>query len=126
MKNLALALLLASACLCAQSADVSIPTGRYGKFEYNSESGDLLGIELELIRGRSGYFVLFQAAQGEREDPVLVPAKVSGLSVEIVVPAGANYSGTLTATLKGKALEAKFANGQLSPSGEKVFKLQKR
>lgn len=126
MKKLSVALLLASACLCAQSADVSIPPGRYGKFEYNSESGDLLGLELEVIRGRSGYFVLFQAAQGEREDPVLIPAKVSGLTFEIVVPEGASYSGVLRATLKGKALEAKFANGQLSPSGEKVFKLQKR
>jgi len=126
MRKLSLALCLACACLCAQAADAPIPLGHYGKLEYNAESGDLLGVEMELIRGRIGYFVLFQAAQGEREDPVLIPAKVSGMTIEIVLPDGASYSGVLKAILKGKTLEAQFANGQLSPSGEKVFKLRRR
>jgi hypothetical protein len=128
LKKTFFALLFAGACLSAHSADTTtFPVGRYGKFEYNSESGDLLGVELQVIRGRSGYFVLFQVAQGEREDPVLVPAKVSGATIEMVIPDGVSgYAGGLKATLKGKVLEAQFSNGRLSPSGEKVFVLKRR
>lgn len=120
-------LLFGGVCLSAQAADTNLPVGRYGNFKYNSESGDLLGVELQVIQGRSGYFALFQVAQGEREDPVLVPAKVSGATIEMVIPDGVSgYAGGFKATLKGKVLEAQFSNGRLSPSGEKVFRLKRR
>ena len=59
----------------AIAADLKVfPTGIYTDIYFNEEAGDLLGVEIFLLRGGDEYYVLFQSAEGIPGKPVVVPA----------------------------------------------------
>lgn len=47
--------------------------GVFSNLSYHQEAGDLLGIEIIVVPGRSGNFALVQHAEGSMHDPILVP-----------------------------------------------------
>ena len=85
-------------------------TGVYSNLTYIEEAGDVVGVEIYILSGGSGYFATVQIAEGAPDDPVLVPVKVNGTSIEITFPSDSaigrdrgNYHGKITALgLSGK------------------------
>jgi len=77
------------------SADVRI-TGTFSNLRYNSESGDLSGLEILIIPAdgdRLGYAALVQLAEGGAPYSALVPVKVKGTHVEFALPKDGPYHG---------------------------------
>lgn len=99
-------LLLSSALAPAVSApQVHLRvSGIYSDLYYNSEGGDLLGMELLVIPcDPSGYRAFIQIAEGGPPYAAIVPLLVDGSRVEFTLPAGSAYSevhfvGTLSST----------------------------
>src|SRR5215813_5505201 len=93
----------------AAQASVKI-TGVYSNLTYIEEAGDVVGVEIFILSGGSGYFATLQIAEGAPDDPVLVPVKVNGTNIEITFPSDSaigrdrgNYHGKITALgLSGK------------------------
>lgn len=73
-------------------------TGTYSDMCYNAEGGDVLGMELSIVGSREGYFVVFQASEGEPSVPVVVKVIVKDQEVEFSIPEATIFSGTF----KGK------------------------
>src|SRR5438876_9654201 len=87
-----LCILIAIASLCAAApssgADVRI-TGTFSNLRYNSEGGDLLGLEILIVRAqgdRGGYVAFVQLAEGGAPYSALVPLRVDGAKVEFTLP----------------------------------------
>lgn len=98
------------------------PTGIYSDIKYNKEGSDLLGAEIFLMRGNKGYFVIFQSAQGNPSDPVVVVATVKNGKLTFQLPKNqSDYSGPFEATIYRDRLEGGFFGGQLTPDGKKRF-----
>ena len=101
--------LIAIASLCAAApssgADVRI-TGTFSNLRYNSEGGDLLGLEILIVPAqgdRGGYVALVQLAEGGAPYSALVPLKVDGAKVEFTLPGGGSmpemhFSGVVSKT----------------------------
>ena len=88
---------------CAVFANDSVGkiTGVYSDMDYNSEGGDLIGIEVNVIYSSEGYFVVFQASEGAPSVPVVIKATVSGENIDFVIPdRGAVYSGKFHGVIK--------------------------
>jgi len=101
-------------------------TGIYTDMRYNEEGGDLLGTEIFLLQGKSGYYVSFQSAQGVPETPLLVAAKVARNRLTFTLPSSkATYSGLFEGRIYSDRIEGHFTGGQLSPTGTKSFVLRK-
>lgn len=89
-------------------------TGIYSSLTYIEEAGDVVGIEIFILGGGSGYFATFQIAEGSADDPVLVPVMVNGTSIEISFPTDSaigrdlgHYRGKITTLgLSGKFQKA--------------------
>jgi hypothetical protein len=110
MKNIAVSvgLLLSSALVPAVSAPPVHPhvSGIYSDLQYNSEGGDLLGMELLIIPSDpSGYRAFVQIAEGGPPFAAIVPLLVDGSRVEFTLPEGSAYSGEhFVGTLSGAKL----------------------
>ena len=109
MKSIVVAvgLLLSSALAPAVSAPQVHPrvSGVYSDLHYNSEGGDLLGMELLIIPSDpSGYRAFVQIAEGGAPFAVIVPLLVDGSRVEFTLPAGSAIQGsTLSAPLAAQS-----------------------
>jgi hypothetical protein len=87
------------------SADVRV-TGTFSSLRYNSEGGDLLGLEILIIPApgdKVGYIALVQVAEGGAPYSALVPVTVTGTHIEFTFPRdgpynGMKFSGTVSAT----------------------------
>ena len=101
-------------------------TGVYSDMRISQQSGDVIGIEIVLVPSRAGYFVVFQASEGEPDKPLVVPARVSRDGLEFVLPESSSYTGKFIGRFTCSGLEGSFDAGQRSPKGEKVFKLQRQ
>jgi len=118
MKSIVVAvgLLLFSALAPALSAPQVHPRvpGVYSDLHYNSEGGDLLGMELLIIPSDpSGYRAFVQIAEGGAPFAVIVPLLVDGSRVEFTLPAGSAYSGEhFIGTLSSTKLVLRWGQGQ--------------
>lgn len=100
------------------------PTGLFGRLEYHRESGDLVGLEVFIVKGRSGYSAVVQIAEGVPEDPVVVPIRLEGGVLSFEVRSGTTplrYQGTVRAD----GLYGKFDNGAFSDRKDGLFLLRR-
>jgi len=109
--------------LHAQSARPT-PTGLFGQLEYHKESGDVTGLEIFIMRGRSGFVAVIQTAEGVPEDPVVVPIKIDAASVSFEMRSGTEtlrYQGTL----RRDGLYGRFDNDAFSDRADGLFLLRR-
>jgi hypothetical protein len=75
-------------------------TGTYSSLHYNDEGGDLLGHEITILQGRTGFMLRFQIVEGVAAKPITVPVKIEGANFRFDIPrskeGGGVYSGTIT------------------------------
>jgi hypothetical protein len=108
--------------LNAQSTKPANPTGLFGRLEFHKESGDVTGLEVFVVKGRSGYVAVVQIAEGVPADPVVVPITLDGAILSFEVLAGKTrlrYQGTVRAD----GLYGKFDNGAFSERDDGLFVL---
>jgi hypothetical protein len=100
-------ILFCSLCANAPSFGAEAPTsGTFSNLQVNSESGDLLGVEILVLPAggdAGGYVALVQIAAGGAPYSVLVPLIVKGASIEFDLPkegpyAGVHFSGMVSKT----------------------------
>ena len=60
-------------------------TGTFSTFEYNKEGGDVLGVEIRIVRTRTGYQAVVQFAEGEPGDLIVAPVTFEGQKVRLVI-----------------------------------------
>jgi len=78
------------------------------------ETGDLLGAELTVIPQYQTAYVIFQCAEGAPADPVFVPAKIKGGTVEFTVNQEGGFCNgkySATANAKGVRLSSDVSHG---------------
>lgn len=96
----------------ADSGKVKV-TGIYSDLAYNKESGDVLGDEALVVFSKIGYFVVFQASEGEPYAPVVVPATVDGSSITFILPSEIDARGEFQGRIVNDELVGTFkANSQ--------------
>jgi|SRR5215469_8025043 len=90
--RLSLCTLIAVASICT-AAPPPAPqiriTGTFSNLTYNSEGGDLLGMEVLIVPAegdRVGFVAFVQLAEGGAPRSALVPLKVDGAKVEFTLP----------------------------------------
>jgi hypothetical protein len=80
----------------AEGTKINRISGIYSNLKYNSESGDLSGIELLIFPNNhvheSEYSGFFQISEGGAPFAVIVPIKVSGANIEFTLPSGPEFS----------------------------------
>src|SRR5687767_10195699 len=97
-------------------ARTASPTGLFGRLEYNRESGDVGGLEVFLVYGRSGYLAVIQDAQGVPEDPVVVRVVMNQNRTALAFEWTNRHGGTLKyqGTIRRDGLYGRFENGEWS------------
>ena len=110
--------------LDAQGTVPNKPTGLFGRLEFHKESGDVTGLEIFIMRGRSGYVAVVQIAEGVPNDPVVVPLKVDGTVLSFETRSGKEtlrYRGTV----RSDGLYGKFDNDAFSDRTDGSFLLRR-
>jgi hypothetical protein len=83
------ALVLCTMATNAGSAAQTSMSGIYSDLHYNSEGGDLLGMELLILPGEgAGWTVVAQIAEGGAPCVSVASLRVTGRNVEFVLPKG--------------------------------------
>ena len=98
-------------------------TGTFSTFEYNKEGGDVLGVEIRIVRTRTGYQAVVQFAEGEPGDLIVAPVTFEGQKVRFQIPTGQGPSDTFEGAIGAQSLVGKFSRG--AAAGE-VLKLPRR
>jgi hypothetical protein len=107
--GITLATAMATAALCDASTRGVSPTGLFSDLRYIEEAGDLIGMEVYLVQGRSGYSAVVQCAGGEPADPVVVEVEVDGTTVSFELPKGQPECGTtFRGIVSSKGLRGRF------------------
>ncbi|MFT5591034.1 MAG: hypothetical protein ACI9ZF_003229 [Bradyrhizobium sp.] len=83
-------------------------TGTYSNFSYNKEAGDLNGVELRLIRTRTGIQGVIQFADGGAGDVVLVSVIVEGSRLRFDLPSGFQPEGVFEGQVSKKGIDGSF------------------
>jgi hypothetical protein len=110
--------------LDAQATAPGKPTGLFGRLAYSKESGDVAGLEVFIMKGRSGYVAVLQVAEGVPEDPVVVPVKLDGEVVTFEMPSGKEtlrYRGAV----RPDGLYGRFDNDAFSDRADGFFLLRR-
>jgi hypothetical protein len=117
------ALLFATAGARGASQDESVVV--YSDLCYHSESGDVLGNRVVVMRFKEGDYVLFQTAEGEIGAPQFGEAVITSRSDEIVfkIKASEKVIATFNGRMSGQFLTGTFDKGWENRSGEKTFRL---
>ncbi|MGH8069041.1 MAG: hypothetical protein ACRERE_28160 [Candidatus Entotheonellia bacterium] len=100
-------------------------TGIYSNMSFHEESGDVLGIEVFVMRSSKGYFVVFQSSEGAPAVPVVVPVRIDGKSIEFDLPAECAYAGKFKGTLTEEGITGGFPSGRLGPDGSSLIRLKR-
>lgn len=122
-----LSLLLVIGCASVLDAQLGAPnkaTGLFGRLEYNKEAGDVAGLEVFIMKGRSGYVAVLQVAEGVPEDPVIVPIKLDGAVLSFEMRSGKEtlrYRGTV----RPDGLYGRFDNDAFSDRADGFFLLKR-
>ncbi len=83
-------------------------TGTYTNLHFNSEGGDLLGVELRIAVTRSGYQGVLQIAEGEPGQLVLVNVQVDGNRINFVIPNDNPDAGSFSGAIANGVLTGHF------------------
>jgi hypothetical protein len=110
--------------LNAQATGPNRPTGLFGRLEYHKESGDVVGLEVFVMKGRSGYVAVLQIAEGVPEDPVVVPVKIDGAVLTFEIRAE-NETLRYRGTVRRDGLYGKFDNAAFSDREDGFFLLKR-
>ena len=110
--------------LLAQNSAAAKPTGLFGRLEYHKEAGDVVGLEVFIMKGRSGHRGVIQIAEGVPEDPVLVPVRVDGTVLSFEMRSG-NETLHYKGTVRPDGLYGKFDNGAFSDRADGFFLLKR-
>lgn len=94
--------------------------GCYSNLRYSEESGDLIGVEANIIYSNHGFFMLFQESDGYPNVLHLVKLKVEGEKIEFTIPSRDEDNNIFTGIISDDILEGKFIH---SDSG---FNLKKK
>jgi|SoiMethySBSTD1v2_1073268.scaffolds.fasta_scaffold43962_1 hypothetical protein len=99
----------------------------YSDICIHSDSGDLLGARILVMRFREGDYVLFQMAEGVIEAPQIGKANIDSKTGDIVfrIPESDKLVVTFRGKINDQALTGAFDNHWVSGSGEKIFRLPK-
>ena len=110
----ALLILLCSLPVLVQGAepDYALIVGTYSNLKYNSEGGDLIGVEVHIVPGHQGVKAIVQFASGDVGDPVVVDVVATGTHVHFEMPAGFKIQGTFDGTVSSQGLEGTFSNSR--------------
>src|SRR6266581_1023640 len=95
-------------------------TGTYTDMCYNTQGGDVLGMEVGIVVSRDGYFAIFQASEGEPSVPVVVKVIVKNQEVQFTIPEGTIFSGTFTGKIDNTGLRGSI-EGYSSGYASKLF-----
>ena len=86
--------------------------GIYSSFHYSEKSGDLVGMEIQIIPDPIGYSAIVQASEGAPAFPEVYRINIKGKSFKLDIPKSSScglvpgeYSGTfneMTLILKGQ------------------------
>lgn len=63
--------------------DTNKVTGMFSDMHYINESGDVIGTEIFIVYGSSGYYAIMQCAEGSPSKPVLVKATIKNNEVKL-------------------------------------------
>ena len=83
-------------------------TGMFTDMRYNAAGGDVLGIEVFIVWGGGRWQAVVQCAGGEPAAPVVVPVRVTELTVSFTLPPGlpecrTDFTGRISSTgLRGR------------------------
>ena len=83
-------------------------TGTYSNLAFNSEGGDLIGMELRIAVTRNGYQGVLQFAEGVPEDLILVDLQVKGQQIQFVIPESSRYAGSFSGVVRNGVLTGHF------------------
>ena len=86
-------------------------TGVYSNLQYGKESGDLIGMEVNIVYSTDGknvqYYALVQEAKGVANPPVLVQVKVNKDEIEFTI-SDKEMNRTFRGKISKKELVGKF------------------
>ncbi len=101
-------------------------TGVYSNMSINPESGDLVGTEITILFSRNGYWLLYQSAEGEPNDPVLLPIRVLDNEFSLKIEDGNQYQDlSFDGEFVENGLKVTLTNGAIFNSGNKSEVLPK-
>jgi len=101
-------------------------TGIYSDMTFNKEGGDVLGIEIFVLFTRSGYWVVFQDAEGSPSEPVITAAEIKNNEITFSLPERNGYVGTFRGRIGKGVLVGGFDSGQQATFGGREFKLKRK
>jgi hypothetical protein len=121
------ALLLAthSGSTAERASQVPRVAGIYSNLSFNSEGGDVLGIEILIVPSSRGYAVVFQSSEGEPAVPVVVLANLVGNKLTFTLPSDSSYAGAFVGTITAEGMEGSFAEGHKDPGGSPIIRLKR-
>ena len=83
-------------------------TGTFSSLKYNSESGDLGGVEIRIVYAKTGYQAALQFSEGAPTDLIIVNPSFDGTSVYFEIPETNDYAGSFSGTIDNKSLKGTF------------------
>jgi hypothetical protein len=125
------AFILCLICNVPQAAKSNIKSpqgyiGIYSDMHFNSESGDVRGVELFITYTRDGYYVLFQNDETSSHAPILVKAYIGLDRIEFELPDGPGYTGRFKGVIDATGIKGQFENGQSNWQGSRLFVLKRK
>lgn len=93
-------------------ADVGLPgekiTGTYSNLCYTDANRELSGIEITILLGGDGYWVVVQIAAGVPSNPTVTQAYVEDSLIEFTADGSGDLVGTFQGYVSGDSLHGKF------------------
>jgi len=83
-------------------------TGIYSDMCYNTESGDIVGMEIYVIYSKAGYYVIYQSSEGEPSIPVIVKTTIKDSAIEFHIPEGVPFSGDFQGQITSYGIEGRI------------------
>jgi len=103
-------LLLLGSAEAAEGTEKPRCTGTFSSLSYHEEGGDLLGMELKIVRVRKGYQGALQIAEGGPSELMAVDVECDGASVKFTGPDVYRVygGGVFEGTLDSKGIKGRF------------------
>lgn len=118
-------LAIAFASNAFSSAGKTLITGVYSCMKFNGDGGDLIGIEVWLVRSGDGYSIVFQSSEGVPSPPIVANASFSSETLTFTVPSGPYAGSTFIGRITGGILVGRFSDGKLGPDGSAEVRLSR-
>jgi len=82
-------------------------TGTFSNIEFHAESGDILGMELRIVRIRSGYVGMLQICEGGPGDIIMVEPKFTGDKLHFLIQ-HKWYNGSFDGVIENDGVRGQF------------------